>query len=425
MKYQHRVLGMLALLSVITYLDRVCIAVVGPAMQDSLGISPSGWGWVTGIFFFSYGAFEIPTGTLGDRIGPRRVLTRIVLWWSAFTSLTGVVTNYVWLLVVRFCFGAGEAGAYPNVSTVIARWTPATSRARAWGFVWMMSQIGAAISPLLVVPIQTRYGWQASFFVFGIVGVVWAAGWFRWFRDSPAEKAGVTAAELQEIGPSASIGHGGMPWRRVLRRAGLWQLIGIAACYVYALAFYQSWLQTYLVKGRGYTEAALVLSSLPYIVGAVANGLGGVASDWLVRRFGLCMGRRLLGVGGLSWAAAFMAAAAVTKSGAWALVFLSLAYAGILVQQPNICAVALDTGRDHAGAVFACANTAAQVASTLSSVLFGYLVEYFGNYNAPLVPMVLTLCVGAWIWLKVDATRQLFEEEAPLHTPALALVASP
>jgi MFS family permease len=121
MKQQHRVAGMLALLSVITYLDRVCIAVAGPRMQDSLHISPQAWGWVTSVFFLSYSAFEIPTGALGDRIGPRRVLTRIVLWWSAFTSLTGLVSNYLLLLLVRFCFGMGEAGAYPNASTVIAR----------------------------------------------------------------------------------------------------------------------------------------------------------------------------------------------------------------------------------------------------------------------------------------------------------------
>src|SRR5678809_1479723 len=89
MKYQHRVLGMLSLLAVITYLDRVCIAVAGPRMQDALHISPEAWGWVTSVFFLSYSAFEVPTGALGDRVGPRRVLTRIVAWWSAFTALTG------------------------------------------------------------------------------------------------------------------------------------------------------------------------------------------------------------------------------------------------------------------------------------------------------------------------------------------------
>jgi len=109
MKYQHRVMGMLSLLAVITYLDRVCIAVAGPRMQDDLGISPEAWGWVSSIFFISYAAFEIPSGLMGDRIGPRTVLTRIVAWWSVFTSLTGIVASYPWLLFVRFCFGMGEA----------------------------------------------------------------------------------------------------------------------------------------------------------------------------------------------------------------------------------------------------------------------------------------------------------------------------
>lgn len=418
MKYQHRVLALLALLSVITYLDRVCIAVAGPLMQDDLGISPKAWGWVTGVFFLSYGLFEIPTGAMGDRTGPRRVLTRIVVWWSAFTSLTGVASSYVWLLVVRFCFGMGEAGAYPNASTVIARWISPATRARAWGIVWMTGQVGAAISPLLVVPIQTRYGWRASFYLFGSVGMMWAAVWYAWFRDSPREKPGVSPEELREIGPPPSTGHGGMPWRTALGTVALWRLMGIAACYVYALAFFQSWLQTYLVKGRGFTEAALVLSSLPYIVGACANGLGGVASDWLVRRYGLARGRRALGVFGLGFAALFMAATVVTNSGTLALMFLSLSYAGILSQQPNLCAVALDTGRTHAGSVFACANTAAQAASFTSSVLFGYLVEYFGSYNAPFVPMVLTLCMGTWLWTKVDATEQLFEERVEIRDHA-------
>jgi MFS transporter, ACS family, glucarate transporter len=421
MKYQHRVLGMLSLLSIITYVDRVCIAVAGPRIQDSLHISPQEWGWVTSVFFLSYSAFEIPTGMLGDRIGPRRVLTRIVLWWSAFTSLTGAVSSYSFLLLVRFCFGMGEAGAYPNASAVIARWIPAQHRGRAWGIVWMTAQIGAAISPLVVVPIQLRYGWQASFFVFGFLGVIWAAVWYTWFCDSPTQKDGVSQAELEEIGTEPPASHG-LPWGQALRSRPLWQLTAIGASYVYALAFFQSWLQTYLVKGRGYTEAALVLSSLTYVVGACANGLGGLTSDWLVRRFGLKSGRRTVGMIGLSSAAIFMAATIVTTNGTWALVFLSLAYAGILFQQPNLCAVCLDTGRKHAGAVFGFMNTAANAASAVSAVAFGYLATYFGNYNAPFVPMVATLCIGTWLWLTIDPTQQVAEES--VHAVAVAPVAA-
>ena len=424
MKYQHRVLGMLSLLAVITYLDRVCIAVAGPRMQDELHISPEAWGWVTSVFFLSYSAFEIPTGALGDRVGPRRVLTRVVAWWSAFTALTGTVSNYYVLLLMRFCFGAGEAGAYPNASAVIGRWIPIAKRTRAWGIVWMTSQVGAALSPLLVVPIQVRYGWRAPFFVFGLLGVGWSVAWYVWFRDSPHEKDGVSAAELREIGSTPGLQRHGMPWATALRIPTLWRIAAIGVCYVYALGFFQSWLQTYLVRGRGFTEAALVLSSLTYAVGATANGLGGLAGDWMVKRYGLRNGRRWLGVAGLSAAALLLTAAILAPSGNLALVFLSCAYGGILFQQPSLCALCLDVGRRNAGAVFGFMNTAANAASALSAVVFGYMVGYFGNYHAPFLPMVALLACGALLWLQVDPTRELLPEELPDESVSARLLGS-
>ena len=381
MKYQNRVLGLLALLSILTYLDRVCIAVAGPRMQDELNLSPAEWGWVTGVFALSYGAFSIPIGVLGDRFGPRKLLTWIVLWWSAFTTLTGPVSNFYLLLLARFCFGMGEAGAYPNASAVIVRWIPANHVARAWGIVWMASQVGGAISPLLVVPIQAQYGWRASFYAFGFLGVLWSGVWYWWFRDSPGEKQGVTMAELEEIdaAPSRSVqkpvsaakrqrppvpsppqprpiraspsSDRGLPRSTALRSGNFRCVMGIAACYVYAMYFFHSWFQTYLLKGRGYSEGELVLSALPYVVGACANGLGGVTSDSLVRVFGLKTGRRMVGVIGLGAAALFMSAAILTESGRLALIFLSLAYGGMTFQQPNFFATALDIGRKHAGMV--------------------------------------------------------------------------
>src|SRR3982751_3361540 len=113
MGYCHRAVALFFALAIIAYLDRVCIAAAGPEMQRDLGLSQSQWGWVVGIFALSYALFEIPGGSMADRLGPRRVLTRIVLWWSAFTTLTGFVSNYLILLLVRFAFGAGEAGGYP------------------------------------------------------------------------------------------------------------------------------------------------------------------------------------------------------------------------------------------------------------------------------------------------------------------------
>ena len=185
MRFRYRVLSGLFLLSVITYLDRVCIAVAAGPMQKELHLGPSDWGWVLGVFTISYAIFEIPTGTMGDRLGGRRVLTRIVLWWSAFTALTGSITRFWMLLLVRFLFGAGEAGAFPNISAVVSRWFPERERGRAIGISWMASRIGGALSPLIVVPLTMRFGWRLAFFILGGIGVLWTAGWYLLYGDHP------------------------------------------------------------------------------------------------------------------------------------------------------------------------------------------------------------------------------------------------
>ena len=417
MKYRYRVLSLLSVLSVITYLDRVCISVAGPRMQESLGIGPAGWGWVTGVFALSYGAFEIPSGAMGDRIGPRQVLTRIVIWWSAFTSLTGAVSNYYLLLVTRFCFGMGEAGAYPNASVAIARWFPVPQRARAMGVVWMASQLGGAIAPLLVVPVQVRYGWRASFYLFGLLGVGWSVVWHGWFRDSPADKAGVGKAELAEMGAIPARTAHGLRWGIALRSGNLWAIMATTACFVYTISFFQSWLPIYLMKGRGYDETDLPLSALPYLLGAGANLCGGLASDVLVPRLGLKWGRRCIGLLGLGSAALFTVATLLTEDRFYALIFLALIYGAISFQQPAVWAVCMDIGGKHAGAASGFMNTAGQIGFFLSSVMFGYLVGSYGSYNAPLVPMAALLFTGALLWLRIDATRELIPAQFELRLP--------
>jgi MFS transporter, ACS family, glucarate transporter len=406
MKYRHRVSGLLILLFAITYIDRVCISVAGPRIQQDLHIDPVGWGWVTAMFTLSYCVFEIPTGALGDRIGPRRVLTRVVLWWSFFTSLTGTVSNYYLLLITRFLFGAGEAGAFPNASIVVSRWFPPTQRASMSGVLLMASQIGGAVAPLLVVPIQMRYGWRASFYVFGLLGVGWSTVWYTWFRDSPAEKPGVSEAELEETGGYSPAPHG-FPWRIALRSETVLAMLGTAFCYVYVYTFFQTWFHTFLVKGRGFTEGSLVLSALPYAVAACANLTGGAASDALVRRLGLTWGRRSLGIAGLGSACLFTIAAMLTRQRLPTVILLSLVYGAITFQQSGVFGVCLDIGRKHAGSMVGLMNTSAQVGGLLSSVAYGYIVERFDSYDAPFVPMAALLFVGALLWFKIDASTEL------------------
>ena len=185
MPYRYRVLSVLFLLSTITFLDRVCMNVVSKYVKADLGLNNEQFGWILGAFSLAYALFEIPTGAMGDRSGPRRVLTRVVVWWSAFTAMTGTATNFLYLLVVRFLFGVGEAGAYPNASIVIARWFPAVEVGRAQSVIRAAGRIGGALTPLLVIPLVHWAGWRWAFAVLGAVGVLWAVGWYLWDRDEP------------------------------------------------------------------------------------------------------------------------------------------------------------------------------------------------------------------------------------------------
>src|SRR5262245_8921738 len=352
MRIRYLVLLMLVLLSVVTYMDRICIGVAAGAMQKDLGISESAWGWVLGAFLLSYGLFEIPTGALGDWIGQRRVLTRIVVWWSAFTALTPLAANYYLLVATRFLFGAGEAGAYPNASGCISRWFPLGERARAQGLVWGASRLGGALTPLVVVPLMKALGWRACFWLFAALGVVWAVVWTVWYRDDPADHSAVTPRELDEIragqkpshetsnvstppgsspysdptntvrsdrpadlnpyaaprvsdlpnrpvaGTEAdSVAHIGVPWAALAASPQLWLIVAMYWFYVFGFIFFMFWLPKYLTKGRGLSDEQMaVCVALCFTLGALANAVGGWASDRLSQAFGLPLGRKLIGV---------------------------------------------------------------------------------------------------------------------------------
>lgn len=403
----RRVVALLILLFGITYLDRVCISVAGPRIQQELHISPIGWGWVVGAFTIAYCLFEIPTGMLGDRLGARRVLTRIVLWWSAFTALTGAATGLYPLLLTRFLFGAGEAGAFPNASVVVSRWFPPSRRATMCGVLLMASQIGGAFAPLIVVPIQSRYGWRMSFFVFGALGVGWAVAWYRWFRDYPPPIQGGDGSDPAAAPERPGANAHAFPWRAVFRSQSAMAMLATAFCYVYVYNFFQTWFHTFLVKGRGFSEAGLWLSALPFIVAGIANLTGGAVSDALVRRFGLTRGRRALGVSALTAAGLFTIAAMISRQQILTVVFLTLVYGAITFQQSGVFGVCLDIAKQHAGAVVGMMNTTAQLGGLVGSVAYGYIVERFGNYNAPFIPMAMLLFLGALLWFKIDASQEL------------------
>jgi sugar phosphate permease len=410
--------ALLFLLAVITYLDRVCISVAGPRIQEYLHIGPQQWGWVVGAFALAYATFEIPGGWMADRFGPRIVLTRIVLWWSVFTALTGAVSSYPLLLLTRFWFGAGEAGAFPNAAASIAAWFPTNERGRAFGFLSMAMQVGGALSPLLVVPLQMRYGWRASFYIFAMIGAVWAIAWFIWFRNNPTQKRGVTRSELDEIGVTANSHEQGLPWGVAARNANFWAILFMALTFGYGSYFYVAWLHTYLVRARNFSERDLLLSTLPFIFGGFANVASGITSDFLFKRFGLTAARRWVGVGGLASGGFFALLAAFTPSKTGTLLLLCLSFAGISFNQSITFPICIDVGRKFPGSMCGVMNMAAQMGGFLSGVAFGYIARISGSYDRPLILMAAVLGFGAVTWLMINPLQELIPEDLPVRTQA-------
>jgi MFS family permease len=229
-RVRYGVLGFACALSMITYLDRVCFGSVAKFIQAEFGLNDAEKGLLFTAFALAYACFEVPTGWLGDRYGPRRTLIRIVIWWSVFTALTGLIfPSVTWpryaflaMLAVRFLFGMGEAGAYPNISRAFANWFPFGERGFAQGAVWMAGRFAGGVTPLFVLALLALLGehnWRPIFWVFGALGAVWCVAFWIWFRDRPEEKVGVNQAELDLIHSDPApkpdeepSGPGSLPW---------------------------------------------------------------------------------------------------------------------------------------------------------------------------------------------------------------------
>src|ERR1043166_1269285 len=140
---RYGVLGFTLALTAIAYLDRVCIATAAPAMKNDLQLSDVQMGSVFSAFTLAYALFEVPSGWLADRFGARLMLTRIVIWWSAMTAVTGWAGGFASLFAVRFLFGVGEAGTFPSITRAYGRWLPVRERGRAFGLALMTAALGA------------------------------------------------------------------------------------------------------------------------------------------------------------------------------------------------------------------------------------------------------------------------------------------
>jgi MFS family permease len=390
MQQKHWFLTLLAFLSVITYLDRNAISIAGINMTHELGLNESQFGWILAAFTISYGLFEIPTGLMGDRFGEKKTLMRIVIWWSIFTSLTGLTGGFLSLFAVRFLFGAGEAGAFPNMSIAVGKWFSVEERGRAQAVILMASRIGGAITPFVVIPLQLHFGWRTTFFALGAIGILWVVLWTLFYNTRE-----VDIAEKSESTSS---------WREIAHTKNFWFLMLVYYCYASGVFFFISWLPKYLHQGRGIPQDELTYStSLPFILAAIGCLVGGSLSDFLVQKMGFVWGRRFVQLAGLSLSGFAMLFATYSHDLSITIIMLALGLAFMDVTAPVAWAVATGLGKNHAGAITGAMNTAGLLGGTVTSLGIGYLISWTGDYNLPVAIIGVQLIVGALLTLGIKA----------------------
>ena len=394
-------------LAVIQYIDRVCIGQARGEIQGSLHLDKAQMGWIFGAFGLAYALFEVPTGWLGDKFGPRKTLMRVVLWWSFFTAATGLAWNRGSMIVIRFLFGAGEAGCFPNLTRVFTTWLQPAEKVRAQAILWFCARCGGAITPLLVALFLKVVNWRVAFGVFGSLGVVWAFFFYRWFRDDPKEHPGVNAAEQALLANNPPVArHDAVPWGRFCSSRTTWLLWLQYFCFSYCWYFFVTWLPGYLsdnYKGRfGSLELAL-MAGVPLFGGGFGNLLGGFFTARLNRWTGsLARTRRALSFTG--FALAVLAFLIPSRTDDLTIILLALGFASLAgdLSMPCSWGACMDVGGKFSGTFAGSMNMMGNLGGAVGPVVAGYM-----TYKMGFVVFAGVYFLGALAWLFIDPVTPL------------------
>jgi ACS family glucarate transporter-like MFS transporter len=415
---RYIVVGFMMALAMVTYLDRACIGTMKTSIQAEFGLTEGQFSWVFVAFGLAYAMFEIPTARWADQRGAKGVFSRIVIWWSAFTLLTAAAWNYASLLVMRFLFGAGEAGAFPCMARVLSRWMPFKERGSAKGVFFASAYTAGGLTPPIVLYLMLTFSWREILVMFGLIGIVWVVAWNWWFRDEPTEHPRANEAEraliVADRPPEQSSPRGWPFWRGLLqqRNVRLLCLLYMPNCATFYYCI--TWLPSYLEVKHGFDRDDLgIYASLPLLLAIPTQFLGGFVSDVLTKRYGTIIGRRTPGVVGYVLAALFIVGASLATDRDVAAVCIALAACTCMLTTAPAWSTCVDIGRQHSGTVSAIMNTAGQIAAISVAPITGYSVDWFDNWNVPFWLLAGLFVMGAICWLFVNPNRPVLGDVSP------------
>ena len=402
------------LLSVLLYVDRTCISTAKDSVCADLGLSKEQWSWVLASFAFGYALFQTPGGAMADRLGGRFVLTAVVTAWSVFTGLTAAAWNFVSLLIIRFLFGAGEAGAFPGMARVVYSWIPVKERGLVKGINFSGSRIGAALAMPGVAWMIHQIGWQKSFLVLMVVGFAWAAFWWLWFRDDPAQHKTISKKELDFILANRQDGGANSakpePLRvgRMFASGNLWLMMVQYFGSNFTFFFSLTWLYPYVKTKYNLTAVdAGLYAMMPLLGGAVGNVFSGWLVDFLYKGGKLSLSRKIPAIAGFALAALGMVMSLSQATAGGAVFWLTVAIFGADMTLSPSWSFCIDIGGKHAGAVSGTMNMAGNLGSAITALAFAYMPETAkGNeaffYTAAGLSAVAIVC-----WLLANPERKI------------------
>ena len=437
---RYWLIGFAILLAIVQYIDRVCISQAMPDIARDLKLSDAQKGAVFSAFGLAYALFEIPTGWMGDKLGARRVLARVVLWWSFFTAATGWAWNYFSLLVTRFLFGAGEAGCFPNLTKAFSAWLPSIERTRAQAMMWMGARWGGAITPLLVVAVMAFVNWRTAFMLFAMLGVVWVVIFYAWFRDNPRDHKGFNAAELELIKENERNvhGHADVPWHELLTRPTSWLLWAQYFSLSYGWYFYITWLPEYLKTERGtdlksnplmswlsnilegsmsaettVKVLAAALAGIPLLFGGFGSLTAGGISNRLLRRGGnIVRIRRTFAYVGFSGAAILLMASYYIKDPLLAMFAMGMASFCNDLTMPGSWSTCMDVGGKYAGTMSGSMNMMGNFGGMAGPLVVGLVLQYtHRDWHLAFAISSIIYALGAVCWVWIDPVTPLEKTE--------------
>jgi len=409
---RYQMVGATFLLSMIVLFDRILISVAKDPVSDSLSLSDNQMGWVLSIFALGYALFQTPSGILADRYGARKTLAVIVSLWSFFTALTGAAFNFISLLVIRFLFGAGEAGAFPGMARAIYKWIPVGERGLVNGINFSGGRIGAAIALPIVAWLIELTSWQMSFLILGIFGVIWALIWFLWFRDDPADHRFISEAEVTHIQAHTEQKSKGekdkISFEKMFKSKNMLLVMAQYFCSNFTFFFCLTWLFPHIrnTYGLDMMEAGLY-SSAPLLFGALGNWFSGWLVDRIYKKGKWTLSRKLPAIIGFSLAAIGIVMSIFMTEVNGAIIFISIAVFGADMTLSPSWSTCVDIGKENSGAVSGTMNMAGNLGSFLTALAFPYLMSFTGSATPFFILAAVFNVLAIFFWMNIKSDTYL------------------